>query len=77
MSTRSVLVPFANVWTSASNDSFILTSSVIVPCRLMIPCGHVDLASLVLICHSGLGTENTVSQRIQTDNHKIGKMVLY
>ena len=30
----------------------------------------------ILICHSGLGTENTVSQRIQTDNHKISKMVL-
>ena len=27
----------------------------------------------ILICHSGLGIENTVSQRIQTDNHKIGK----
>ena len=24
----------------------------------------------VLICHSGLGTENTVSQRIQTNMHK-------
>ena len=30
----------------------------------------------VLICHSGLGTENMVSQRIQTNIHKIGKMVL-
>ena len=30
----------------------------------------------LLICHSGLGTENTVSQRIQTIKHKIGKMVL-
>ena len=27
----------------------------------------------LLICHSGLGTENTVSQRIQTNMHKIGK----
>ena len=31
---------------------------------------------LVLICHSVLGTENTVSQRIQTIKHKISKMVL-
>ena len=30
----------------------------------------------ILICHNGLGTENTVSQRIQTNMHKIGKMVL-
>ena len=30
----------------------------------------------VLIWHSGLGTENTVSQRIQTNMHKIGKMVM-
>ena len=28
---------------------------------------------VVLICHSGLGTENTVSQRIQTNMLKIGK----
>ena len=27
----------------------------------------------ILICHDVLGTENIVSQRIQTDNHKIGK----
>ena len=27
----------------------------------------------ILICHSGLGTEKTVSQRIQTNMHKIGK----
>ena len=27
----------------------------------------------LLICHSDLGIENTASQRIQTDNHKIGK----
>ena len=27
----------------------------------------------ILICHNGLGTENTVSQRIQTNMHKIGK----
>ena len=30
----------------------------------------------ILICHSDLVTENTVSQRIQTDNHKIGKIML-
>ena len=30
----------------------------------------------LLICHSGLGTENIVSQRIQTNMHKIGKMVI-
>ena len=27
----------------------------------------------LLICHSGLGIENTVSQRIQTNMHKFGK----
>ena len=32
--------------------------------------------SVLLIFHSGLGTENTVSQRIQTIKNKIGKMVL-
>ena len=30
----------------------------------------------ILICHSGLGTKNTVSQRIQTNMHKIGEMML-
>ena len=30
----------------------------------------------VLTCHSGLGIENIVSQRIQTNMHKIGKMML-
>ena len=30
----------------------------------------------LLICHSGLGIENIVSQRIQTNMHKIGKKVL-
>ena len=38
--------------------------------------GFVLLNRQVLICHSGLGIENTVSQRIQTNMHKIGKMVL-
>ena len=28
---------------------------------------------VLLICHNGLGTKNTVSQRIQTNIHKIGK----
>ena len=27
----------------------------------------------ILIFHSGLGTKNTVSERIQTNMHKIGK----
>ena len=35
---------------------------------------HPTMSSdTILICHSGLGTENTVSQRIQTNMHKIGK----
>ena len=39
----------------------------------MVQAVNTWVVDLVLICHSGLGTENTVSQRIQTDNHKIGK----
>ena len=42
----------------------------------IIPSKYIKKILKLLICHSGLGTKNTVSQRIQTDNHKIGKMVL-
>ena len=31
------------------------------------------ISDAILIFHSGIGTENTVSQRIQTNMHKIGK----
>ena len=37
---------------------------------------HLRGFYVLLICHSGLGIENTISQRIQTTMHKIGKMVL-